>query len=294
MKKKKTKEHKFVHVSGPRTTIDKNPTKSVVNRILIATPCTGLVRMEWVGARFSQIIPTNWSQADAWQYMSNFVPLAYQLADAENLIAKQVVEGDFEWLLFVESDNLLPPNALRKFNEYMMENKYAVIGGLYFTKSVPPEPMIYRGRGTGYYDKWKFGDKVMCDGLPFGCTLISGALIKEMWKDSPEYQINGQTTRRIFQQPNDMWIDPITGRHMHQIGTTDLQFCTRVMEGNYLARAGYPHLQKLKYPFMVDTTIFVKHIDANGIQWPLDIPLKFDPGDEKLKEIMGQFTGPSK
>ncbi len=156
---------------GIESKVDKNKVPWT-KRILIGVPCTGLLRVEWVQARFSQVIPTNWSQTDVWQFLTNYMPMDYYLPDAENLIAKAVVEGDYEWLLFVESDNLIPPNTFRKMNEYMKSKEYPVVGGLYFTKSVPPEPLIYRGQGTGYYDDWKFGDKVMCDGLPFGCTLI--------------------------------------------------------------------------------------------------------------------------
>ncbi len=276
-----------------KNVIDKNP-EIWTKRVCIGIPTTGLLRVEWVQARFSQILPTNWSHAEIWQFMSSFMPLAYKLADAENLIAKTVVEQNYEWLLFIEHDNIIPPNTFRKLNEYMMSKKYPVVGGLYFTKSEPPEPMIYRGMGTGYFDKWKFGDKVMCDGLPFGCTLIHGDIIRAMWEDSPEYIVNNTVTRRIFEQPNEGWVDPISGQHMSKGGTTDLAFFKRVIDGGYLDKAGFPKHQKMKYPFMVDTTIFVKHIDNNGIQWPLSIPVKFDPGMERTAEIMKEFSGPYK
>jgi hypothetical protein len=275
--------------------VDKNPEAGkMTRRIMVGIPCTGLLRVEWVQARFSQVLPTNWSYAEVWQFMSSYMPMAYQLSDAENLIAKTIVEQNYEWLLFIESDNVIPPNTFRKLNEYMMEKKYAVVGGLYFTKSNPAEPMIYRGRGNGYFDKWKMGDKVMCDGLPFGCTLISGDLIREIWKDSPEYTVNGVVTRRVFESPQDSWRDPISGAFMQAGGTSDLNFFTRVIKGKYLEKAGFPHLQKMKYPFLVDTSIFVRHIDNNGVQWPLDVPKKFDPGEARMKEMIDEFSGPFK
>lgn len=278
---------------GPVNTINKN-LETWSKRILIGTPTTGLIRMEWVSARFSQIIPTNWSNVDIWQYMSSYMPLNYQLVDAENLIAKSVVEGDYEWLLFIESDNLIPPNAFRKLNEYMMSKKYPIVGGLYFTKSVPPEPMIYRGLGGGYFDDWKFGDKVECDGLPFGCTLIHGDLIRALWKDSSEYVVNGQVTRRVFDNTAEGWRDPISGAWMSKSGTTDLAFCHRVIDGGYLEKTGWKDAAKKKYPFLVDTSIFVRHIDNNGVQWPLDIPAKFEPSEERVAELLKEFSGPFK
>lgn len=278
---------------GPKNVIDKNETPWQT-RLVIGIPTTGLLRAEWVSSRFSQIIPTNWSHIEAWQMMSSRMPLNYQIADAENLIAKTVVESEAEWLLSIESDNIIPPNTFRKMNEYMIDKTYPVVGGLYFTKSVPPEPMIYRGLGNGYYSGWKFGDKVMCDGLPFGCTLIHGDIIREIWKDSPEYAVNGQLTRRVFDNPAEGWKDPVTGAWLNKSGTTDLNFFHKVKSGGYLARAGWKEHQKMKYPYMVDTTIFVRHIDNNGVQWPLDIPAKFDPGPKRIKQLMKEFSGPFK
>jgi hypothetical protein len=278
---------------GIKNVVDKNPF-NLTKRILVGTPTTGLLRVEWVGARFSQTIPTNWSSGDIWQFMSSYIPLAYQIADAENLICKAVVEGNYEWLLSIESDNVIPPDTFRKMNEYMMSKEFPVVGGLYFTKSSPPEPMIYRKAGTGYYNDWKFGDKVMCDGLPLGCTLIHGDLIREVWKDSAEYVVNGQVTRRVFEQPNEGWRDPVSGAFLSRSGTTDLAFFRRLIDGGYLAKAGFLEAQKQEFPFMVDTSIFVRHIDNNGVQWPIDIPSKFEPSPERVAELLKEFTGPFK
>src|SRR5512138_2770185 len=114
--------------------LDKNP-KGWTSRLLIGTQAVGLVRMEWVMARYGQTIQTNWSHVDYVQFMSSYVPLKYQVADAENIIAKQVVERDFEWLLFIEHDNVLPPNTFVKLNQYMIKADTPVVGALYFTKS---------------------------------------------------------------------------------------------------------------------------------------------------------------
>lgn len=287
------KKRKHTPLAGPRNIVDKNET-AWQTRLVIGIPTTGLMRVEFVSARFTQIIPTNWSHIEAWQMMSSRMPLNYQLPDAENLIAKTLVETGSEWLLFIESDNVIPPNTFRRLNEYMIDRKFPVVGGLYFTKSVPPEPMIYRGLGNGYFSDWKFGDRVMCDGLPFGCTLIHGDIIREVWKDSPEYAVNGQVTRRVFDTPSEGWRDPVTGAWLSKSGTSDLNFFHKVKDGGYLARAGWKDHQKMKYPYMVDTNIFVRHIDNNGVQWPLDIPAKFDPGPKKMKKLIEEFSGPFK
>lgn len=254
------------------------------HRILIGHPMTGNIRVEWMMARFSQTIPTNWSHIDLMQLLSPHTPVRYQVADAENLIAKAVVEGDVEWLLFWEHDNLPPNNALVAINEYMIDGTVPVVGGLYFTKSVPPEPILYRGVGNGYFADWHFGDKVWCSAIPFGFTLIHASILKAMWAESPEYIVNGQVTRRIFDTPQESWSDPARGAFESQGGTSDLAWCKRVQQGGFFEKAGWPKYQAMKYPYLIDTGIFVKHIDANGQQFPIEVPKRYLNGNGNGKK----------
>lgn len=270
------------------------------NRILIAVPCTGLVRVEWMMARYGQIIPTNWSQVEMVQWLNTFAPLEYQLPDAENLIAKEVVKGDYEWFLSIEQDNLLPPNTFVKLNEYMIENKTPIVSGLYYTKSHPAEPILYRGRGNGSFRDFKIGDKVWCDGVPFGLTLIHGSIIKALWNESEEYMVGNEVTRKVFAlpnfnvgnhgfenaDPNETNGDPYN-RFAYTRGTTDLAFCKRIMRDHIFEKAGWPAYEGKKFPFLVDTSILVQHIDEKGRQYPLGgVPRKNAPGPNyKPKEI---------
>jgi hypothetical protein len=267
-----------------------NPTKWN-NRMVISTPTVGLVRMEWVQSRFGQTIPTNFSLVDVHQYMNMYAPIAYQVADAENLTAKVVVDGNFDWMLSWEDDNLPPLDSLVKINEYIIKGDIPVVSGLYFTKSVPPEPILYRGTGTGYYADWKMGEKVWVDGVPFGFNLIHGSIIRELWKESPEYVVNGTVTRRVFDNPSESYFDPITGGYMNTAGTSDLAWCKRLMTENIFEKAGWPEFQKKEFPFMVDTSIFVKHIDRNtGVQYPVGLPLDFLNGKITWKEALKILT----
>ena len=51
-------------------------------------------------------------------------------------------------------------------------------------------------------------------------------------------------------------------------GTSDLHWCTRVMEGNFFAKAGWGEYQNMRWPFLVDTNIFCRHINPDGEQFP--------------------------
>ena len=251
----------------------KNPT----NKSLIGTPTLGIIRFEWAAGRFGQIIPCNWSLAQLpvalpyKNYVSASGVLGCLVADAQNVICQEVVDKNYEWLFLHEDDVILPQSAFIWLNEYMRSNKYPVVSGLYYTKSDPTEPVVYRGRGNSYFDDWKLGDKVFVDGVPTGCLLINGKIIKEMWEDSEPYSLNlfgaNKNVRRVFETPRKQWIDPENGFSQTEVGTSDLYWCDRVIKGKYLKKAGY-NIRR-KYPFLMDTKFLCQHIDLNsGKQYP--------------------------
>ena len=252
----------------PFKIIKRNKSGNYVNRLLIGTATTGEVRMEWVMARYGQVIPTNWSQVQMNQFLNPYAPIGYQVADAQNLIVKAAISSDFEWLLLIEHDNVLPEDAFLRFNRYIKEGDVPVVSGLYYTKTYPAEPIVYRGRGTSAYNKFSLGDKVWCDGVPTGVLLIHMSILRAMWQDAPEYMAGDTKTRRIFDTPRKLWFDPQTHEYNTITGTSDLDWCTRVMEGKYFEKAGWGSYQKKKYPFLVDTNIFCRHILPNGVMFP--------------------------
>jgi len=88
-----------------------------------------------------------------------------------------------------------------------------------------------------------------------------------MWRDSEVYEIGGQTTRRVFTAATNSWIAD-DGTVSTNSGTSDLNWCGRVMEGGYLAKAGWPKYQDRELPFLVDTRIACGHITPDGQVYP--------------------------
>lgn len=259
-----------------------------VNRLLIGTPTTGLVRVEWVAARYGQIIPVNWSMVQVSEFLDGYFPFGYQVADAQNIIVKQAIVSDFEWLLFIEHDNIIPSDAFVRINEYMQEELAPIVSGLYFTRSQPATPLIFRGRGNGVYTDWHTGDKIYCDGVPTGFLLVHMGVLREMWKDSPEYIIKkaggGVVTRRVFDSPRNISVDPLGNINSMQ-GTSDLDWSNRVIAGDYIRKAGWTKyldgLEDQRYPLIVDTNLFCWHIDPDGTVYPTQAEIdKYQKGIE--------------
>jgi hypothetical protein len=241
-------------------------------RVLFGIPMTGLLRSEWFWGMTGMATPTNWAQSHfAWP-MSAHYPLNFSVADARNIIVDKFVLDKHEWLFFIDHDVIPPPDMLLKWNNRILDGKLPLWGGLYFTKSFPAEPLVYRGRGTTYYDKWKLGDKVWCDGMGLGCHVIHHSILKILWEESEEYEIwgnPGMKARRVFESPSFIGFDEKTGKPAGVCrGTEDLPFYERIMKDKVLKRAGFPELQRRKYPFLCDTSVFCRHVDWNGIQYP--------------------------
>ena len=247
-------------------------------RICVAVPSTGLCRIEWMMARGGQVIPCNWSNGDIFQFFNQFSPLGWSVADARNFCVKHSLSQGFEWTFFLDHDVILKPDTFLKLNEYMESGEYPVVSGLYYCKGSHPEPLMFRGRGTGVFRKWKRGDKVMVDGIPMGCTLVHNSILQTMYNESEEYTYptlaGNAIVRRVFETPRHAWCDPETGGYVMKVGTEDLYWCDRIRSTKVFERCGvkkYAKFQKEKYPYLLDTSMFCQHIDEQGVQYPANI-----------------------
>lgn len=213
-------------------------------------------------------MPVNWASTG---FDLDYVVCGYSIADAYNLITKKALEIGVDWLIIIEDDVMIPPNGLLKMAEYVDEGKEPVVSGLYYTKSNPAEPLVFRGRGNGAYKKWEYGDKVRCDGLPMGFLLIHTSILRWLWDREEHYKApDGADLKRVFETPKQIFWDPERGGLERLEGTQDLHFFDRVIMNKVLKKTGWKKQAKMKYPFICDTNIFCQHIDrATGIKYPL-------------------------
>jgi hypothetical protein len=249
--------------------------KSEDRRIFIATGITGNVRVEWAMARWNQAAPVNWSKSEYLMWLDQFSPLGFLVAEARNVAVEEFLKQGFEWMVFIDHDTIIPPTFLITVNNRIMTERIPVWCGLYFTKSVPSEPLLFRGPGGGYYADWKMGDKVWVDGIPMGCTVIHHSILRAVWEESEEYTANGMKMRRVFETPVKMWEDPKTKVWQTMTGTEDLHWCKKVVDNDIFRKAGWPQYAKKDHPFLVDTNVFCSHIDPAGNRYPAKGEEKF-------------------
>lgn len=266
-----SKKTQITHAGVPNQTVLTSGKKgNPRNRVLIVTPTLGVIRMEWALARYGQAMPCNWAASSASLGIGTSVPMHYLVADAQNLGVEDCIRREFEWLLLWEDDVIAPPDALLRLNRYMISEEVPVVSGLYFLKSNYSEPVLYRGSGNGAFTDFQIGDLVWVTGVPTGFLLIHSKVLKLMYDESEEYTTLGKRkTKKVFETPSKIIYDPETGGMAAASGTSDLNWCARVIREKVLARAGWPKIGRRKYPFLCDTRIFCRHIDlTTGKQYP--------------------------
>jgi len=230
-------------------------------KLLVSVATEGWVRYEWAHARYGQVTPVNW---EAQGFDVQYTAMGYSIDDAYNLITKKAIELGIEWVIIIEDDVIVPNDLFIKFSRYMDAADFPIISGLYYTKSEPAQPLIFRGRGNGPFHDWKLGQKVFCDGLPMGCLLIHVSILKWFWENCDPYQtVDGQVVKRVFETPRRMFWDAERGGYERQEGTQDLFFFDRMIEHDVLKKTGWANVARRKWPLLCDTGILCKHIDRN-------------------------------
>ena len=109
-------------------------------KYLIAIPC-----MDTVPTTFLRAMLALQRAPGSVQYAISCSSLIYT---ARNKLLEQAVEGDYDRILWFDSDMDMPPDTMLRLVADMDEGK-ELVSGLYFKRRAPIEPVIYEN--VGYY-----------------------------------------------------------------------------------------------------------------------------------------------
>ena len=204
------------------------------------------------------------------------------IAEARNMFVKKALEIGAKYIFFWDEDVELPPQTLRELI-FMAEHhpEAGVVGGIYSLKVDRPEPLVFRGTGSGPYWDWKVGEVFEVDGIGMGCTILR----TELFKDLPEPWF--KTVDNL-----DPFLDNV---RFGEQWTEDLYFCKNLKE-------------KTKWKILAHGQILPNHIDVKtgrSYNLPPDskpcLPYGVKPskkrildigcGPNKLKTQEGQVVG---
>lgn len=177
------------------------------------------------------------------KFMRIFI-IGMEVGEAYNSAIEMILQhpelSKWKYILTLEEDNIVPPDALLKLYENM--DKFDVISGLYWTKGEGGQPMIYgnpKEMPKNFIPQIPIQNTIQeCNGLGMGFALFKIEIFKNKKFEKPFF--------KTFQE-----VVPTKGVRCY---TQDLYF--------------FENACKLGYRFAVDTRIKIGHYDINtDIVW---------------------------
>lgn len=203
-------------------------------------PTLGMIPIEVVNSWLGLIKPMNQKFAGPFPIKGMEVGEAYEAMVTQ--IRANPELRKWKYVLTLEDDNIIPPDALLKLQEDIEAGPFDAVGGLYWTKGEGGRPMCYGRVDVSPLDfvPWLPGPDAVapCRGLGMGCTLFRMSMLLD----------------EKFERPMFKTVQEFIPGKGTQLYTQDLRF---------FEAAG-----KLGYRFAASTRVLVGHYDKeSGITW---------------------------
>jgi hypothetical protein len=222
------------HNSNPETRkrIEKSKSYQDLSTICIV-PTRGMIHAKVVQNWLGLMAPMNQKFT---RHFAIGMEVGAAYSEAIEMILQNPELSKWQYILFLEEDNLPPPDGLLKLYENM--DKYDAIGGLYWTKGENGQPMCYGNPNVFPVNFIPFlpdVDQVTeCRGLGMGFTLAKLSMFKDPRLPKPFFKT----------------IQTYTPGKGVEAYTQDLKF--------------FENAGKLGYKFACDSRVKVGHYDVNN------------------------------
>jgi glycosyltransferase involved in cell wall biosynthesis len=188
-----------------------NNTYNITAGLVVAIPAVGRpVSVEWAISLAAQNYPLNLSKA--------FYVIGGENTDiARNKAVEYALEKKANYLWFLDDDVQVPFFTARQLIYTLEQSDAMIVGGIYCSKHLPPEPLVYRGKGQGAFWKWKLEEIFEVDGIGGGCMMINMEVFKHLEK--PYFK----TVDKVITE----------GTEVGNSATEDLYFCNKVRDAGF-------------------------------------------------------------
>ena len=103
------------------------------------------------------------------------------VVEARNIAAKQALEVNAKYLLFLDDDVLLPHKTLVRFLELMENNDdWDVLTGIVPTKTDNAPPCIFKAGHPGPFWDWEFNTQFEIDLCGMACCMIRTSVLRRV------------------------------------------------------------------------------------------------------------------
>ncbi len=168
--------------------------------VVIGIPTFGMVSIYFLQARLSQQFPLVSSSIDK-------VVLKKPIAEARNEIVEYALAQGANYIYWLDDDVIPPPDAFMKLYRHHKD----IVNGVYWSKSNPPMPLVFRGHLQGPYWNWHVGDMIEIDAAGNGLTLVKTDVYRKISETvggpwySTEYASFPGLTQSGFNNTEDLY-----------------------------------------------------------------------------------------
>ena len=171
-------------------------------KTLIAIPC-----MDQVAAPFAHSLATL-EKAGECVISMNISSLIY---DARNQLVAQALKAEADYILWLDSDMIVPPDVIPRMIKHMEDGK-DFVSGIYFRRRAPFAPVLYsRIDREGHADFNDYPEDTVFEiaGAGFGCCMTRVSMLEDIALNFKD------------------WFTPFNNYG------EDLSFCLRALECGY-------------------------------------------------------------
>lgn len=196
--------------------------------VVVGIPSFGMVSTYFAQSVSSQAFPLVSSKIE--KYVLN-----KPIAEARNEIVEFALNQGADYIYWLDDDVIASPDSFLK----LLNHNKDIINGVYWSKSNPPMPLLFRGHLEGPYWDWHVGDLIEIDAAGNGLTLVRTEVYRRMQEElgGPWYSTDYLSFAGVegSSAPNN---------------TEDLYF--------------YWKAKKLGYKIWADTSVQAYHYDKNN------------------------------
>ena len=157
------------------------PREAKYQGIVMGIPTFGMISFTWTASQLTMAVPI-------------FTNIGYHFVQgkpvdvARNEIAYAAMQNKNAYVLFRDDDTIAPRDAIlkltKRFDAYKKMRPETlgdcIIGGVVYSKTQPPTPMIFREGHTCGIEDWNLNDLLEVDVIGMGCTMIPVGVFKKV------------------------------------------------------------------------------------------------------------------
>ncbi|MDO8515209.1 MAG: hypothetical protein Q7S14_01790 [bacterium] len=142
-------------------------------KVVIGIPSRGMLSTHFLPPLLKQSMPIN-------IFVEYCFVIGKEVGLARNELVEKSLKLNADYLLFIDDDVIIPQDAVARLINLVDEGR-DIVAGVYYSKQIPPQPLIFKGIGTGCFSNWKVGEILEnVSGVGMGLTIIKTDVFRKL------------------------------------------------------------------------------------------------------------------